>query len=102
MLPEVCKMWFLEKWLENPKTVKKMNNIFYISLVISCLLGFVVHYGIAPSENGEHGEEEEGLIWEKIPVFSAIYGFISCALIIILSKAYGHAGIMVEEDYYDK
>ena len=93
-------MWFLERLLENPKTVKKMIYVLYISLIISCLLGFIVQYGM--SEPADHEEEHAGFIWEKIPVFSAIYGFVGCALIIILSKAFGHAGIMVEEDYYDR
>ncbi|HEY5909818.1 MAG TPA: hypothetical protein VJA21_04360 [Verrucomicrobiae bacterium] len=38
--------------------------------------------------------------FEKLPVFWSIFGFIGCALIIILSKWYGHAGIMTREDYY--
>jgi len=92
-------MRFLEKWLENPKTVKKMVYLLYVSLIISCLLGFAVQYGMAPSD---HGGEHEGFAFEQIPVFSAIYGFVCCVLIVILSKAFGHAGIMVEEDYYDK
>ena len=92
-------MWFLQRWLENPENVRKMVYLLYISLIISCLLGFIVQYGMTPPD---HDEEHDALIFEKIPVFSAIYGFIGCALIIILSKAFGHAGIMVEEDYYDK
>jgi hypothetical protein len=91
-------MWFLERWLENPATVKKMVYVLYASLIISCLLGFIVQYGMA----GPTEEEHAGFIWDKIPVFSAIYGFVGCALIIILSKAFGHAGIMEEEDYYDR
>jgi hypothetical protein len=38
---------------------------------------------------------------ERFPFFWAAFGFIGCALIIILSKWYGHAGIMTREDYYD-
>ncbi len=93
-------MWFLEKLLENPKTVKKMVYVLYISLIISCLLGFIVQYGMSEPADSEEEHSAE-FIWEKIPVFSAIYGFAGCAVIIILSKAFGHAGIMVEEDYYD-
>jgi hypothetical protein len=70
-------MWFLERWLENPEIVKKMVYLLYVSLIIS-------------------------FAFEQIPVFSAVYGFVCCILIIILSKAFGHSGIMVEEDYYDK
>lgn len=39
--------------------------------------------------------------WEALPGFSALYGLISCLLIIIVSKWIGHAVLMVREDYYD-
>lgn len=32
--------------------------------------------------------------------FWAAFGFVSCLVIIFVSKAYGHAGIMKGEDYY--
>lgn len=39
---------------------------------------------------------------EKIPLFWAAFGFVACVVIIIGSKAFGHAGIMKREDYYDE
>lgn len=39
---------------------------------------------------------------EHIPGFWAAYGFVACVLIVIVSKAFGHAGIMTREDYYDE
>lgn len=39
---------------------------------------------------------------ERFPGFWAGFGFVGCALIIILSKWYGHAGIMTREDYYEE
>ncbi|MBI4806040.1 MAG: hypothetical protein HY795_12465 [Desulfovibrio sp.] len=39
---------------------------------------------------------------EKIPGFWAAFGFVACVLIIIVSKWYGHLGIMTREDYYDE
>ena len=39
---------------------------------------------------------------EHFPGFWSVFGFIGCVLIIILSKWYGHAGIMTREDYYEK
>jgi hypothetical protein len=39
---------------------------------------------------------------EKLPGFWSIFGFVSCVLIIIVSKWYGHLGIMAREDYYDR
>jgi lipid-A-disaccharide synthase-like uncharacterized protein len=39
---------------------------------------------------------------ENLPGFWSVFGFVGCVLIIILSKWYGHAGIMKREDYYDE
>jgi hypothetical protein len=39
---------------------------------------------------------------EHIPGFWSVFGFVSCTLIIFVSKWYGHAGIMKREDYYDE
>ncbi|MEN8135037.1 MAG: hypothetical protein ABFS18_05810 [Thermodesulfobacteriota bacterium] len=39
---------------------------------------------------------------EHWPFFWAVFGFVACALIIIVSKWFGHLGIMTREDYYDK
>jgi hypothetical protein len=39
---------------------------------------------------------------ERWPGFWALFGFVGCALIIVLSKWFGHAGIMTREDYYDE
>jgi len=38
---------------------------------------------------------------EQLPGFWSLFGFVGCALIVILSKWYGHSGIMTREDYYD-
>lgn len=38
---------------------------------------------------------------EHWPAFWSVFGFVACVLIIILSKWYGHAGIMTREDYYE-
>ena len=39
---------------------------------------------------------------EHIPGFWSIFGFVACVVIIIISKWFGHQGIMTREDYYDK
>jgi hypothetical protein len=39
---------------------------------------------------------------EHVPGFWSIFGFIACVLIVVVSKWYGHAGIMKREDYYDE
>ena len=37
---------------------------------------------------------------ERIPGFWAVFGFVACVVIIIVSKWFGHLGIMTREDYY--
>lgn len=73
----------------DPKYAKKRNMLGYIALVVVFASDFFVHRAHAI------------YIWDKIPGWGAFYGFVSCVLIIIVSKFLGHHGIMKEEDYYD-
>lgn len=38
---------------------------------------------------------------ERFPGFWAVFGFVACVIIIVVSKWFGHRGIMTREDYYD-
>ena len=40
--------------------------------------------------------------WDGICGFGAVYGFVSCVLIIVVSKALGYALLYRPEDYYDE
>ena len=63
---------------------------------------------VKPEHAAAEGGEVQGFlaqahaVFEKWPVLWALFGFIGCALIIFASKAFGHAGIMTREDYYDE
>ena len=46
-------------------------------------------------------EEHVHTFVERIPGFWAVFGFVACVVIIIVSKWFGHLGIMTREDYYD-
>lgn len=39
--------------------------------------------------------------WESIGGFGAVYGFVACALIILIAKGLGLALLYRDEDYYD-
>ncbi len=39
---------------------------------------------------------------EHLPAFWAVFGFVGCVVLILVSKWFGHAGIMTREDYYDE
>jgi len=46
-------------------------------------------------------ENKHGHAWDSIPAFYAIYGFVGCVLIIVISKALGKGALQKPEDYYD-
>ena len=39
--------------------------------------------------------------WDGIGGFGALYGFVACVLIIVVSKALGYALLYRSENYYD-
>ena len=39
---------------------------------------------------------------EHLPGFWAVFGFVGCVILILVSKWFGHLGIMTREDYYDE
>ncbi len=77
-------------YVGNPANAKQLKKLSYIALVIVFLSDFLVH------------REHALYIWDKIPGWGALYGFVSCVLIILVSKFIGHqCGIMQDEDYYN-
>jgi hypothetical protein len=60
------------------------------SIVIVCLLGFLVYPG-----------HESHYFWERIPVFEAVFGFVGCIVLIIVAKILGRFFLERREDYYD-
>jgi hypothetical protein len=40
--------------------------------------------------------------WEGISGFGAFYGFVSCIVILVVSKALGYALLYRRENYYDE
>ncbi|KQX02929.1 hypothetical protein ASD01_16675 [Ensifer sp. Root423] len=66
------------------------RRLFYLVLVLIVAADFLV-----PREHAEY-------LWDRLPGWSAAYGFGSCVLIIFVSKFLGHqVGLMRREDYYD-
>jgi hypothetical protein len=76
-------------FIGNPENRKRLWLYFYISLALVLGADFLVSH------------EEGHFIWERFIGFGAVYGFVSCVLIIVVSKAVGHMGLMKPEDYYD-
>ncbi|CAN7600418.1 hypothetical protein LJR235_004393 [Pararhizobium sp. LjRoot235] len=69
---------------------RQRRGLFYLVLVLIVVADFVVYR--------EHAE----YLWDRLPGWSAAYGFLSCVLLIFVSKFLGHqGGLMRREDYYD-
>lgn len=48
-------------------------------------------------------DKEHAHTWmEHVPGFWALFGFVGCVLLFVLSKAFGHFGVTTREDYYDE
>jgi hypothetical protein len=77
-------------YIGNPDNAGTLKKIGYVLLFIVVVADFLVHRAHAI------------YIWDKTPGWGAFYGFISCIVIILVSKFLGHqGGIMKNEDYYD-
>ena len=74
-------------------TKKHLFWILYGCLFLSIITGFFVHFYLHPHIH---------FFWEALPVFSALFGFIGCIVIIIGSKALGRHWLQKKEDYYEK
>ena len=68
--------------------IKFLKWFFYLSIVLTCVLGFYF-----PNEHPH-------FIWQKLPVYDAVMGFVGCIIIVIISKAIGHNFLQKEEDFY--
>lgn len=87
-------MNIFERVLENQEKKTLLKKLFYIILLVLAALEILFmsfldfgHFYFS---------------FEKIPAFGCILGFVSCILIIIISKVLGKVWLMKPEDYYDR
>jgi hypothetical protein len=82
------------------KLIEFLRNRLKTVIILCCVgLGIVVLLDAIPAiVDKEHAHTSV----EHWPGFWAVFGFLACVVIIIASKWFGHAGIMVREDYYDQ
>lgn len=69
-------------------------------VVRACLVALALLIVVDPLPglvNKEHAHTN----WERWPGFWAAFGFLGCVFLILISKWFGHSGIMKDEDYYD-
>lgn len=74
----------------------------HLKTVVRICAGVLALLIVVDAVPGLVGKEHAHTAAERVPGFWALYGFLGCVIIILLSKAFGHAGIMQREDYYDE
>ncbi len=99
----------LVDYFGSSENTKQKNRLGYIALALVVVADFWVQISsyleakhAVHAEHAEHATHHVTYIWDKIPGWGAFYGFVSCVVIILVSKFIGHqGGIMKKEDYYD-
>ena len=81
-------MKFNLKIFDNPRNVKIFLRIFYLSLIVLLIADFFIH-------------KHHGISLEAAPEFYAVYGFVSCVMLIFIAKIL-RLFIKRDEDYYDQ
>lgn len=76
-------------WFDHPQNLRRLRLGFYLVLVLLVLPDFFMHKHtlFSPVEG-----------W---PGFYALFGFIACVAIILISKVLGFV-LKRQEDYYDR
>lgn len=75
-------------WFDKKSNLILFLRLFYASLVVLVVLDLFI-------------EKHTVFGFDGAPSFSAVYGFISCVLLVLLAKVL-RIFIMRDEDYYDK
>ncbi len=86
-------MNFLEKRLEDPVRFARIKRWFYVGLAVVALAEIVLPHVF-------HGDDHH-FSFESLPAWGSIYGLVSCAAIIVVSKLIGKVWLMRREDHYD-
>jgi hypothetical protein len=72
--------------------VKRIWIIFIVTFVLSVVVDLVF----------QGGDDHGAFSWSHILGFFALFGFIACVAIVIISKLIGHNWLQKREDYYDR
>lgn len=76
-------------FLEQPRTGKTIRNLFAFTLLLLVAVDLLSYkHPVFPFEN--------------LPGFYALFGFLSCLVIVVVSKLLGKYWLQRPEDYYDK
>lgn len=71
-----------------------MKTWHWIALGVIFLISLILEFGFM--------EIKDPHWWNRIPMFYAFWGFLSCVVIIYVSKWLGKLFIFRSENYYDR
>lgn len=73
--------------------MKRILPLLFVALfILSVLADFLLYGGVGHS----------GFLWFQFLGFFALFGFIACVIIVVLSKLLGHYWLQRKENYYDR
>jgi hypothetical protein len=75
---------------------RHLKTVVRVALV---LLALLVVFDAIPALVDKEAAHTEAEHW---PGFWAVFGLVGCVVLILVSKGFGHLGIMTREDYYDR
>lgn len=78
-----------EYFFDKPKKVDALLLIFFVS----CVLSFLADYFVPKDHLHFHWEESFG--------FYAVFGFVACVVLVLISKYVLRPLVMKDEDFYD-
>ena len=87
-------MTFLEKYLGDPVRLKRMKRWSYAGLAALALSEMVAPRLVYT--------DDAHFPFEDLPAWGALYGLVSCVLIIVVSKLLGKLWLTRSESYYDR
>ncbi|MDH4321319.1 MAG: hypothetical protein OEV73_07440 [Desulfobulbaceae bacterium] len=73
---------------DKPENVQRLLRIFFGCLVLLLVADFFVH-------------KHAFFAWEEWPEFYAVYGFVACVVLVLISKYVLRPLVMRDEDYYN-
>ncbi|MBN2467482.1 MAG: hypothetical protein JXD19_04965 [Deltaproteobacteria bacterium] len=77
------------EWFDKPENIWKLKVYGLLTLLVT----------VAAELMGTGDSTHQ---WDKIPGFYAMFGFISCVVLIVLSKFLGKWWLKKGEEYYDE
>lgn len=87
-------MNFLQRQVQDPVRVARIKRWFYAGLAVVALAEIVLPQIF-------RGRESH-FSFENLPAWGSLYGLVSCAAIVLVSKLIGKLWLMRREDYYDR